>query len=396
MKILSITAQKPHSTGSGVYLTQLVRAWNSQGHTQAVVAGLTKQDTVIFPRGVMVYPVYFDTPALPFPIVGMSDEMPYPSTRYRELTPERTQQFCAAFRRMVTRAVEDFAPDLIVCHHLYLLTALVRGWFPKQKVVGLCHGSDLRQFGKNPLGRHLIRENIPRLDRIFALHERQKEEICGIFSCSAEQVHAVGAGYDQTIFYPGQSCGDRTEKHLIFAGKVTEKKGVFSLLRALERLPYPRESLRVSLVGGPGPDEEYREIQAMARRGKYPVDLTGPLPQTRLAELLRQSDVFVLPSFFEGLALVNLEALACGCRVVCTDLPGIAGWFDANVPGHGISFVAPPSMKNVDEPDPASLPAFEERLAQAICKELETKNIQAPELSHISWQGVSQKILELS
>jgi len=39
MRILSITAQKPHSTGSGVYLTETVRGFKELGHTQAVIAG---------------------------------------------------------------------------------------------------------------------------------------------------------------------------------------------------------------------------------------------------------------------------------------------------------------------------------------------------------------------
>ena len=41
-----------------------------------------------------------------------------------------------------------------------------------------------------------------------------------------------------------------------------------------------------------------------------------------LAEVFRQSDVFALPSFFEGLPLVTMEAMACGCKVVCSQIPG--------------------------------------------------------------------------
>lgn len=40
LKILSITAQKPHSTGSGVYLTELVQAFHRKGCRQAVLAGI--------------------------------------------------------------------------------------------------------------------------------------------------------------------------------------------------------------------------------------------------------------------------------------------------------------------------------------------------------------------
>ena len=50
---------------------------------------------------------------------------------------------------------------------------------------------------------------------------------------------------------------------------------------------------------------------------------------------MNQSDVFVLPSFYEGLPLVIIEALACGTYVICTDLPGIRNWIDQNLPDNG-------------------------------------------------------------
>ena len=74
MRILSITAQKPHSTGSGVYLTGLVKGFAALGHEQAVVAGVYKEDEIHFPEGTRFYPVYYRTESLPFPIAGMSDE----------------------------------------------------------------------------------------------------------------------------------------------------------------------------------------------------------------------------------------------------------------------------------------------------------------------------------
>lgn len=392
MKILSITAQKPHSTGSGVYLTQLVRAWDAMGCQQAVVAGLAPGDQTHFPAGVALFPVRYETADLPFPVMGMSDEMPYPSTRYRDLSPEMVQQLSHAFRQAVQQAVEALDPDLVVCHHLYLLTALVRQWLPERRVVGVCHGSDLRQLGKNPLARDLIRETIPRLDGIFALHQQQRQEILRLFPCPAERVRIAGAGYDPTIFFPASEPRTVPGKHLIFAGKVTEKKGVFSLLRALEQLPYPREALQVTLAGGHGPQAEFDAIRALAAASPYPVALPGPLPQTQLATLLREGDVFVLPSFFEGLPLVNLEAMACGCRVVCTDLPGIAQWYDRNLPGHGTFFVPPPPMGNLDEPDPQALPAFEARLAAALVQALDAPRTPAPDLSPLSWGAVARRI----
>ena len=66
MRILSISAQKPSSTGSGVYLTELVKEIALQGHEQAVVAGVYKEDETFFPKGVAFHPVYFCTGDLPF------------------------------------------------------------------------------------------------------------------------------------------------------------------------------------------------------------------------------------------------------------------------------------------------------------------------------------------
>ena len=66
MRILSITAQKPHSTGSGVYLTETVRGFKELGHTQAVIAGVTREDSVKLPEGVGFYPVYYNSPELHF------------------------------------------------------------------------------------------------------------------------------------------------------------------------------------------------------------------------------------------------------------------------------------------------------------------------------------------
>ena len=59
MRILSITAQKPSSTGSGVYLTELVKEYAAKGHEQAAVAGVYEEDEAELPEGVKLYPVYF-------------------------------------------------------------------------------------------------------------------------------------------------------------------------------------------------------------------------------------------------------------------------------------------------------------------------------------------------
>ena len=138
MRILSISAQKPDSTGSGVYMTELIRAFADKGYEQGAVAGIGPEDRPELPEGIRFCPVRFETEDLPFPVAGMSDEMPYRSTRYCDMTEEMTAQFSQAFLKVIDQAVRKLQPDVILCHHLYLLTALVRKHYPERRVYGFC------------------------------------------------------------------------------------------------------------------------------------------------------------------------------------------------------------------------------------------------------------------
>ena len=386
MRILSITAQKPHSTGSGVYLTGLVKGFATLGHEQAVVAGVYKEDEIHFPEGTRVYPVYYRTESLPFPIAGMSDEMPYESTIYSQMTEDMVDAFRQAFLEKTREAVECFRPDLILCHHLYLLTALVREAFPQYKTAAICHGTGLRQIKKNSLERDYILAHIKELHKVFCLHREQREEISRVYGVPGERLEVIGSGFDDSIFRYMPVKKEDGVKRLIYAGKLSEKKGVMSLLRSLvcleqlqrqweqgemqQRLEtgQPPEPVKIEvwLAGGYGNQLEYETIKKLAEQSPYPVKFLGRLDQPQLAKRMNQADVFVLPSFYEGLPLVVIEALACGLQVVCTDLPGVRPWLEENIGTCPVKFVPLPAIMNADEPVEQELPQFERRLAEAI------------------------------
>lgn len=395
MKILSITAQKPGSTGSGVYLTEVVKALKEQGHVQAVMAGVTREDKVFLPEDVKLYPVYFESEELPFPVVGMSDEMPYKSTRYRDMTETMTECFKKAFLRVLDEAVSKEEPDLILCHHLYYLTALVRERYPEKKVYGFCHNTDLRQMENIPFQREFIRKEIPKLDRIFALQKMQKEAVRKTYPVTGDSIKIIGTGYNNHIFFStGEKASSNDQiKRMIFAGKITQKKGVKSFLRALNLLKYDKEHLKITLAGGAGNEKEYKEITKLAKQCKYKVEFAGCVSQSRLAELYNESDIFVLPSMFEGLPLTVIESLACGDSVVMTELPGVKEWLDETVPGADIRYVSLPRMKGADEPVEEELPAFEERLAKNLDMALKERKHVISDVSNISWQKIAEEVI---
>lgn len=427
MKILSITAQKPHSTGSGTYLTELVRSWAKAGFSQAVVCGIYPDDDIDFPEGVSCYPVFFtDTAtqkaaseklfascktekplisALPFPVTGMSDIMPYTSTRYRDLTDPMISQMEEAFIGAVRRAVEDLDPDVILCHHLFLLTAMVRKHFPDRMVCGLSHGSDLRQAVSCPDLRERIAPEIASLDRIFALHIEQARKISELYSVPEESITVIGTGYNSSRFNTegriprselSRDAGHEIPVRISYAGKMSAAKGIpefLSVLRDISQDPSYGD-IEVTLAGGCQEEPVRAELDQLPSNIKW----IGQIPQQELADVLRSSDIFVLPSFYEGLPLVIIEAIASGAIPVCTDLPGVRTWVDSNVPAHNARFIPMPEMAGVDEPTEEGREAFKKDLSD-ILKDL-IDGVRSgvlpgdlPDTSAITWDAVAAKII---
>lgn len=394
MKILSITAQKPDSTGSGVYLTETVRGFAALGHQQAVIAGVYRDDRFSLPEGVVKYPVYFDTPELPFHIPGMSDEMPYPSTVYSQMDQDMYCRFRDAFADTLLRAISEFQPDLILCHHLYLLTSFVQELCGSiLPVRGICHGTDLRQMQKNDKWQDYIKARISGLDRVFCLHNEQRQLAEKVYGLHQAQAKVVANGYNSRVFFDKGERAPHKDIRLVYAGKISEKKGVMTLLRTLPLLGWEKNDFSLLLAGGWGSEEQKQQAEALIAEGGYDVELAGCLDQHRLAEEFNRGDVFVLPSFYDGLPLVLAESMSCGMKVVCTDLPGIRPWMDEYVPGHGIRFVTPPRMVDIDTPLEEDLPRFRQELAAAI-REAAAAPAGKPDLFAVSWEAVCRRMLE--
>jgi len=361
MKILHVSAQKPDYTGSGIYLKNLIRWGEQAGHRQMLVAGFTPEDTPLLNSlGIPVEPVLFETPERPFSLPGMSDTMPYRSLRYRDLDGPKRTAWEEGFREALERVRQQFQPDVIVSHHLWLLTALVRRVFPDTPAAGISHGTDLRQMESlRDLAGPVCRD-CARLDRIFALNNHQREEILRMLNCPEDRVVVTGAGFDQEIFFPG-SFRERTGPlRILYAGKLARAKGLLSLFRAVGSLAsYRPVTLRLA---GSGREEEELRLEAPPE-----AVFLGRLTQTQLGQEMRQADQFVLPSFYEGLPLVLLEALGSGIPVVFSDLPGVRAWLGDGLMKTGALHPVPmPRMTGSDQPLEEDLPRFEQDLKKAL------------------------------
>ena len=368
MKILHIITQKPNSTGSGVYMCGMIDGFEKMGYKQAVIAGIDKEDDRnCFNNNIGYYPVIYNSDKLPFNVVGMSDIMPYKSTRYRDMNKDMVNCLKGAFKDNIERALKELKPDLIICHHLYLLTSYVRELVKDIKVVSICHGTCLRQLQSHELEKEYIRTNIKKLDVVFSLHEEQRKEIIDLFNIDPSKVLTLGSGYDKNMFFNEEKELSKEHINITYAGKIAKAKGVESLIKSLDYLNYNKDFININIVGDGNNKYEYEEILALANKSYYNINFLGKVTQNELSNLFRESHIFVLPSFFEGLPLVVIESLACGCNVVTTDIAGVKDWIGNYINSSGkIDYIDLPKMKSIGIPFEDELHIFEKNLGNSL------------------------------
>ena len=111
------------------------------------------------------------------------------------------------------------------------------------------------------------------------------------------------------------------ENHILFVGRLDSyRKGVQFLLQSLKKLNEENLPCELTIIG----DGPYRpRLEKMARNLNLKnVEFLGYIPNKRLPIYYNQADVFVLPSYAEGMSNVILEAMACGLPIIATNVGG--------------------------------------------------------------------------
>jgi starch synthase len=170
-------------------------------------------------------------------------------------------------------------------------------------------------------------------DAVIAVSAASKVDVLGAYpTLDPARVHVVHNGIDAELYRPVpetdvlERLGVDPDRPIVsFVGRITRQKGVPHLLRAALRFV---PSAQVLLLAGAADTPELAaetdagvaELRA-ARDGVVLVH--DPLPRADVRQVLAHSTVFVCPSVYEPLGIVNLEAMACGTAVVASDVGGI-------------------------------------------------------------------------
>ena len=399
MKILHVLAQLPSRTGSGVYFSNMVEGFKDHGHIQKAIFAVQDDHSWDILPSEDQYSLEFKTDEIPFPIAGMSDVMPYDHTVYSQMTEEMLDQWKAAFRKKLIEARDEFQPDLVFAHHLWILTSMVVEIFPDAKIIGLCHNTDLRQAKMNPhiMEKHV--DNLEGIDYVFTASEEQKEEINKIYKIDREKQIAVGGGFNQNIFYPPSEKEESDKIKLVFCAKIDPSKGVYELIEVYKSLEL--EDVTLDIIGSP--DESNRARLEEYIGNDQSIRVYNVKDQVALGDELRKKDIFLMPSYYEGLGLMAIESLACGLHVVTTEIEALMTLLGEDVKESGIiKFTSLPRIYDTDKPVEEDLPAFKEGLRANILEQIEKvragREIEGSikeEIQSHSWEGLVCKMNEI-
>ncbi len=194
-----------------------------------------------------------------------------------------------------------------------------------------------------------------RARRVIAVSQATKTDLIRHYAIPAEKITVIHHGFDRQHYRPITDRQARQEarahygigsgRFLLYVGTLQPRKNLIRLLQTFERLVVDPAFSDVQLVLGGKPGWLSQPIleQAALMQHRWPgrLLLPGYLSDQDLPALLSDATAFVFPSLYEGFGMPVLEALACGCPVVCSNsssLPEVAG--DAALYHHPLDTLA--------------------------------------------------------
>ena len=221
---------------------------------------------------------------------------------------------------------------------LYFFLLLIKyGFLPRSKWIQVVHdfipyifvedGTQGRRTIKllNTFQKHF--SNVP--ERYIAVSQSTKKDAIRFWGLPADRVAVI---YNGPFVVPKTPREDFGSKKILIVSDISPRKNHIRLIQAFERAQELSQSRLELVVAGQTrtaiPELDYMLRDVAKRRENVKITMMGYVPDSELLSLFAEADVFVFPSLYEGFGLPVLEAMACGCPVITSNvssLPEVVG-----------------------------------------------------------------------
>jgi len=171
---------------------------------------------------------------------------------------------------------------------------------------------------------------LKKMDLIFTVSEYIKNLLVKV-GIDEERIYPVSSGIDYNYIRSIPSPQDK-KFDACFLGAIIPRKGVLDLVRAWAKVVKVKPSAKLAIVGEGSGLYLAKVKEFIAKHNlRNNVVMTGFVPEERKYKLLKQSKIFVFPSYLESFAQVICEAMACGLPVVAYQLPVYKEFYGNNI-----------------------------------------------------------------
>lgn len=202
------------------------------------------------------------------------------------------------------------------------------------------------------------------------------------YGLNPDEIAVVGNGVDEETFVPLRNQ-KRTERYVLYTGVLRARKGLFDLIKCAEYVCKVCPDIKF-ILSGRGPflnklEENIRKTGLQKR-----IVFLGYVKRDKLIQVYQNATVHIVPSHYEGLPTVLLEAMSCGLPVVATDIGGNNEVISSGLNGFLVPSKSPESMAKIILKllDDANL---RERLGRAARRTIE---------NYYTWDKIADNILK--
>ncbi|MEV7969250.1 glycogen synthase [Sphaerisporangium sp. NPDC088356] len=240
-------------------------------------------------------------------------------------------------------------------------------------------------------------------DAVIAVSEGMRRDVLTCYpEIAPDRVTVIHNGIDTGEYAPDRGTEvllahgiDPARPYVVFVGRITRQKGLVHLLRAARS--FAPDAQLVLCAGAPDTPEIAAEVAGLVEELRESragvIWISQMLPRTEVIQILTHATVFVCPSVYEPMGIVNLEAMACETAVVATATGGIP-----EVVADGSTGLLVPIDQGTDG-EPRDREAFADAIAQRVNAVLSDPELAASmgkagrqrAVEHFSWPAIAAR-----